>query len=300
MTWLILTIVSYFFNAIVAIVDKFLISKKIPQPISYAFYISFLSILALFLIFVGGLVWPTPGQFFLSLFTGILFGLSLVFFFEALKINEASRAVPLIGSFLPIFSLFLNFIILKEKLTSFNLLSCFFLISGGFLISLRFSRSQSYFIKDWFFIILSAFLSALSFVLSKVIYLHLPFISGFIWIRIGSFIFSLSLLLIKKTRVIIFDSLKKAEQKISLFFLSNQALSALSFIFLNMAISLKSVPLINALQGVQYVFIFLFALIISKKFPYLFQEELEKEVIFQKIIAIILIIFGLSLLAFFK
>lgn len=298
--WLILTIIAYFFSAIVATIDKFLVTKKVPQPISYAFYVGILSILALFLIFIGGLVWPTFGYFFLSLFTGALFILSLIFFFEALRVNEVSRAVPFIGSFLPVFSLLLSFIILKEKLTTLSLTACFFLILGGFLISLRFNQDKNYFIQGWIFIILAAFLSALSFVFSKIIYLQLPFISGFVWIRMGSFIFSLSLLLFKKTRSIIFQSLKTTEKKFSLLFLGNQGLAALYFILLNVAISLNSVSLINASQGVQYVFIFFFALIISKKLPYLFHEELEKKVILQKIIAIILILVGLVILAFFK
>lgn len=300
MTWLVLTLIAYFFSAIVAIIDKFLISKKIQQPISYTFYIGILSILSLFLIFIGGLVWPKLEHFFLSLLTGALFILALIFFFEALRINETSRVLPLVGSFLPVFSFLLSLIILKEKLTLFSLIACFFLILGGFLMALRFHQNKNYFIKGWGFIILSAFLFALSFVLSKIIYLHLPFLSGFIWIRIGSFIFSLGFLLSKKLRGIIFCSLKTIEQNVSLIFLGNQGLAALHFILLNVAISLNSVSLINALQGVQYVLVFFFALIISKKFSYLFQEELEKRVIFQKIIAIILILIGLSFLAFFN
>ncbi|MCX7779143.1 MAG: EamA family transporter [Patescibacteria group bacterium] len=298
--WLFLTILAYFFSSIAATIDKFLISKKIPQSISYAFYIGTLSILALFLIFIGGLVWPTFEYFLLSLLTGALFILSLIFFFEALRINEASRIVPLVGSFLPIFSLLLSFIFLEEKLTTFSLIACFFLILGSFLMSLRFNAGKNYFIQGWVFIILASFLSALSFVLSKIIYLRLPFLSGFIWIRLGSFVFSLSLLLPKKIRSIICQSLKTTQPKTSLLFLINQGVAVLYFVLLNVAISLNSVSLVNALQGIQYVFIFFFALIISKKFPHLFQEELEKKVIFQKIIAIILIFIGLSFLAFFK
>lgn len=296
MTWIILTIIAYFFSAIVAIIDKFLISKKIPQPISYAFYIGILSILALLLIFLGGLVWPTLGQFFLSLLTGALFILSLIFFFKALKINEASRTVPLIGSFLPVFSVILSFIILKERLTNTALVSCLILILAGFLMSIRIKKNN-HFIKGWVFILFSAFLFALSFILSKIIYLQLPFISGFIWIRLGSFIFSLSFLLVPKIRKIIFTSLKETDQKISLLFLGNQTLAAFYFILLNVAIYLNSVSLINALQGMQYVFIFFIAIIISKNFPHFFKEELKKEIIFQKIMAMVLILIGLFILA---
>jgi len=298
MTWLFLTIVSYFFAALVATIDKFLVSKKIPQPISYTFYIGILSIFSLLLIFIGGLVFPTTTQFFISFLTGALFILALLFFFQSLKINEPSRVIPLVGSFIPVFSFVLSFFILDEKFSGLTLIALCFLILGGFLIAIVKYKGKEWFIQGWFFVILASLFFAFSFVLSKVIYLQLPFISGFIWIRFGSFIFSLGFLLIGKWRKIIFDSLKTTEKKVSLLFLSNQGFSAFAFILLNLAISLVSVPLINALQGLQYIFIFFFALIISKKFSYLFQEELEKKVILQKIIAIILILIGLFILSF--
>jgi hypothetical protein len=52
----------------------------------------------------------------------------------------------------------------------------------------------------------------------------------------------------------------------------------------------------NAMKGLQYVFLFIFALIISAAFPKLLNEKTSKTIIIQRIIAIILIIIGLLVL----
>ncbi|MEA3343503.1 MAG: hypothetical protein U9Q92_05015, partial [archaeon] len=66
--------------------------------------------------------------------------------------------------------------------------------------------------------------------------------------------------------------------------------------FLSLAISLGSVSLINAAQGTQYLFLFLLALICTRFFPKLFKEELNKEIIAKKAIAILLISIAVYLL----
>jgi hypothetical protein len=56
-------------------------------------------------------------------------------------------------------------------------------------------------------------------------------------------------------------------------------------------------PFINALQGVQYVFLLIFAIILSFKLPKILKEEISREIIFQKVAAILLIGAGLILIA---
>lgn len=296
--WLIITIFSYLLNAIVSVIDKFLISKKIPEPVTYSFFIGILSIFALFLFPFGQIAIPSLETIFISIFTGILFILALLFFFQSLRVNEASRVVPIIGSFIAPLTVILSSLILKEKFSSQAILAIIFLIIGGFLISFIFNKNRTSFISCWHLVLLTSFIFALSFVLTKLIYSRESFVNGFIWIRIGSFIFALSFLIIKKTRKIIFESFKEVKKETSILFLANQGISAVSFLSLNFAISLGSVSLINSLQGLQYIFVFLMALLISKKYPYLFKEETNFQVIIQKIVGIILIFIGLFILAF--
>jgi drug/metabolite transporter (DMT)-like permease len=58
---------------------------------------------------------------------------------------------------------------------------------------------------------------------------------------------------------------------------------------------LGSVSIANALQGLQYLFVLILALLLFKKIPSM-KEQFGKEFIFQKVIAIVLICVGLGLL----
>ena len=68
----------------------------------------------------------------------------------------------------------------------------------------------------------------------------------------------------------------------------------------NLAIALVGLaflPFLNALQGVQYIFLFLIIIFLAKKFPKISEEKLTKKIILQKVISIILIGLGLAILS---
>jgi len=60
---------------------------------------------------------------------------------------------------------------------------------------------------------------------------------------------------------------------------------------------LMIVGLVNALQGVQYIFIFLLVILFTTTLPKLIKEKFTKELVIQKIIAILIIGIGLYLIA---
>ena len=146
--------------------------------------------------------------------------------------------------------------------------------------------------------ILAAFLLAGSFVLTKFIYTYQPFINGFIWIRFGGVLAACLIFLWPNNRQVILERTKSLKIKTISLFLSNKVLASIAFILLNYAIYLGSVTLVNALQGVQYIFLLIIAIILSKKFPQILREQISRGIITQKVIAILLIGLGLGILAF--
>jgi len=52
------------------------------------------------------------------------------------------------------------------------------------------------------------------------------------------------------------------------------------------------------LEGTKYVFLLIFTILLSLKLPQILKEEISRKILFQKIIAILLIGLGLSLIAF--
>ena len=308
MLWLIVAISAYLILAVVYLVDKYLLVGPIPNPKVYAFYVGILGLFVLLLIPFVGFSLPGIFQIFLSLASGASFVYGLYWFFRGLRLFEPSRIVPAVGGIIPFFSFLLIFIFSRgqETFSSWELLAFVLLILGSVLITYEKSKAVSR--KSFRISLVAAFFVALHFVSAKYVYLGQPFWSGFIWIRIGGFLMAIFFLLFtREIRQEIFTRLNFSSKnfggskKTAAIFLSNQAAGAGANILQNWGIALAPlvihVAFINALQGIQYVFLLIFTILLSLKFPRILKEEISKEVIFQKVVAILLVGAGLALLA---
>lgn len=297
MAWFLTAILAYFFSALVAIIDKHLLSGPLPHPRVYAFYIGILGIIALALIPFGFLV-PSPLQIFISLLAGALFIYALFWFFKALHRFEASRIVPAVGGLTPLFLFGLIYLIENKIFSLETGLSFILLISGSVLIT--FKKGQIT-LKSFQFSAITAILFALSFFLAKMVYEAQPFISGFIWMRIGGFLLALLFLVSKASREKIFMKRLELKKKVFGIFVLGQFFGAVSAVLQNLAIALVPITLlafVSALEGTKYIFLLIFSVFLSLKFPNVLKEEISRETLIQKIISILLITGGLILLAF--
>lgn len=318
--WLSIAVISYLINAGVYVADKFLLSKKIHSSISYAFFVGIWSIFNFIILPLDFWV-PNLQELGLDLLAGLLFLVTLVFWYKALHQSEATRVVPIVGALVPVFSFILSFIFLGESLSERELLAFLILIGGGVLISVK--QTKFYVFRQFTErvrgvfgdilggihaayrptqrLIINSVTSALFFaayyVLIKYIYMHQPFIGAFVWSRLGSFLACIAILLVPIWRKSIKESRSDSGQSGNLFFFfSVRLLAALAFIMLNWAISKGNVALINSLQGVQYVFLILLVLFISNKYPKVSEEELGGGVLVQKVIGATLVSAGLYML----
>jgi len=300
MLWLIITILAYFLFALVALGDKYLLSGP-PNPKSYSFYVGILGILSLVLIpFVDFSVPETP-QVILALIAGGIFIFALFGLYTGLENFEASRIVPAIGGLLPIFTFTLVFLFFsrEESLSFQEIITFVLLILGSVFITLE--KGKRITLKSFQISALTAFLFAIAFVLTKYVYSVQSFWSGFILMRIGGFFTALCFIFTKEMKEEIFKRKITFRRKTGAIFLFNQAVGAGAFVLQNWAIALAGLTylaVINALQGIQYVFLLILTILFSLKSPKILKEKLSKEIIIQKIIAILLIGGGLTLLAF--
>ncbi len=300
MNWLLVTIFAYLILAVVFLVDKHLLVGSIPNPKVYAFYIGVLGIAAVLLIPFIDFYLPDRLEALLSFISGASFIFGIFWFFKALKMFESSRVVPAVGGILPIFTFSLIYIFSKgkENLSLSGFSAFVLLVAGSFLITYQKTKKIS--LKSLQLSVISAFFLALSFVSAKYVYISSPFLVGLVWIRIGGGVSALILLLNSALRREVFKEKIAVQKKTALIFLSNQAAGAGGNILQNWAVALAPlsyIAFINALQGIQYLFLLIFAVFLSLKFPEILKEETSKEILLQKIIAILLIGGGLVLLA---
>lgn len=299
MLWLLIAIFAYFLIAITNLGDKYLLAGP-PNPKIYSFYAGILGIVVLVLIPFLGFSLPSFNQLILGFLAGLVFILGIFSFYNALKNFEASRVIPAIGGFLPLFTLgFVYFSTGGGEIPMFkDFVALILLILGSVFITLEKKKMISF--KSLPISILTAFLFSLVFLLSKFVYLSQPFWSGFILMRVGGFFTALCFIFTKEVREEIFRRKTTFNKKTGTFFLFNQTLGAMAFILQNWAIALVPLallPFINALEGTKYLFLMILIVIISLKFPKFLKEEVSGKTLFQKITATILIISGLFLFA---
>ena len=298
MIWILITIIAHFLNATVSILDKHIVSNTTLKPVAYTFYSGVFQVLFLILIPSIGFNLPQSNLLLIGIGTGVLFILTLLIFYKALKISEASRVIPVIGATVPVFTVFLSYIILAEFLTSFQIIAFIFFVIGGFLLSIKHTRGAFSLFPGFKLAILAGFLFALYYTLIKFLYIDLEFFDGFILLQIGGFIGSLFLLISKNNREKIFSTPNTIKKSTAYLFIPNKILAAAASIMIFYAISIEGskISIINSLQAFQYVFVLFFAIILSKKIPNLFHEQLNKKIIRRKVMAIAVIGIGLFLL----
>jgi len=320
MLWFLVAISAYLILAVVFLVDKYLLTSSILNPRIYAFYVGTLGILVLILAPFIGFYIPEKSQIALSLLAGAIFVYGLFWFYKTLQLFEPSRVLPTIGGLTPLFTLGLIYLFSwgRETLSSKGVVAFILLILGSILINIK--REKLINQKSLKFSVFTAFLLSLSFVLIKYVYLVQPFWNGFIWKSIGGFLMAACFFIffpeikkeifknrvprsgmnVEKNAKRSLTEREKFPKKTIAIFVTNQAAGAGANILQNWAIALAPlayVAIINALQGVQYVFLLIFTIFLSLKLPQIVKEEISGKIILQKIFAILLIATGLAILA---
>ena len=301
MLWLIVAIAAYLILAVVFLVDKYLLVGPIPNPKVYSFYIGVLGVAVLLLVPFIDFYILEPFQLLLAFISGASFIWGIFWFFKGLKQFQSSRIVPAVGGISPIFTFLLVYLFSggKETLQIWGTLAFLLLVFGSVLIT--YEKAKGISLKSLRISTIAAFFFAVSFVFAKYVYLENPFLLGLVWIKLGGVLMALIFLFNRRLKRELFKRKKGLQKKTAAIFLSSQAAGAGAGILQNWAIALAPlayIAFVNALQGVQYVFLLILAVLLSLKFPQLLKEQISREVILQKIVAILLIGAGLALLAF--
>jgi hypothetical protein len=124
-------------------------------------------------------------------------------------------------------------------------------------------------------------------------------LGGFLLLSRGAVTAALTFLFSDKVRKTVFGhhSIEKSARPNPLFF-AGQIMGGTGILLQNFAVSLApqaSVPVINAMAGIQYACLFFFSVVLSWRYPLLLKEKMTATVIFQKFAAIALIIIGLAI-----
>lgn len=293
---LLITIFAYLLNSISLTIDKFLLSKSIPNPISYVFYINAIGLISLLLLPFTRI--PNLYQFCLISSTTIVWSLAAFFMFQAIKIGFVARVVPMIGV---VTSLLLLVKQAMDQSIGINQVVAVCILILGLIFMTASDLKKKIIFKEISLEILSGFLFALFYIVLKTSYIDSDFLSVLVWSKIIIIPAVLITILIPFIRR---KTLRTSEgEKIKLnslpgiIFSIGQIIGGLSGFFIYMAIAFSNPAFVSSMQGVQYIFLFLFTILLTKKFPAIFHLEITFLNISTKMAGIILVFSGLFLLS---
>lgn len=289
--WLILIATNLFAGS--DLVDKFLCEKKFKNTYAYAasnliFSSIFVIGLSMFVDFSHLPGWPL----FLALATGPIYFFMWVLFWKALTTSEASRTVAVYNT-MPIFNALLAAIFLNEIISGPKWLAIFLIATGAALCTWE-KRVNGRFNVAYLLVVASAFLAAIGNVTSKFVTSQIDPLTVYPLSYFGSLPFYLFPLYKREIRTEIKTNLKNKKALTTLFIRNLIAFVAVCLFYL--AIAKGPIYLVMAINGTGPLFVFLYATLASLFLPQYIKEELRSEVLFQKAIAIILVVGGIVLI----
>lgn len=309
MSWILLAVGAQFISAIVALIDKHIVSdeKSFPKPFVYAFYTCLISgvwVVVYFLSFLplpfnstslpsfSNVLKPTLEIVALSFLAAYSFFTALIAMFSALRDHDASDVIPVIGSVSAIASFGLGYFFLDTKLSPNFMLGIVLLAVGTALVS-RFRFTT----KTAMISLYAGIFFALHYIAIKGLFLSTSFDNGFFWSRIAFMFLALTFLMIPNYWDKVREQTKTTNKGGRLLILLNKVLAGISTILVLKATDLGDVAVVQALGGLQFVFILLFGIFVSHSKSHVkVAERYDKGAIFQKAVFVAVITVGFLVL----
>lgn len=297
MLWVFLALIATFLWAWANVTDKVLRTKFLKSSIALTAAFGIISLIFSFILFLFAGVPSIPFWHLIASFlAGVALTVGLIFYLKALSIEEASRVIPL-WHLSPLFTLILAVIFLNEILTPLKYLAFATILLGGFLISTKRIGNIFHISPALALMILSSFLVSISDVLVKFAYSTGIFWQTFLVFYTAISLSSVSLFVLKSARKDFVKTLVFHRYNFILLLLLSIITGFSGQILYNRAILLGPITLVSVFISFQSLFVLLIATFLSIKFPLLVKEAVDVKTIGMKLVAIVLMSFGLFLLA---
>ena len=292
MLWILFAIIANVLFAVSNLFDKFLIEKRVRDPLALTVFGGWIDLLfTLIIVLIHGLSITGPLQAGVLLLSGVLVELALIPYFKALSLEDASRISPLFQS-MPVFVLLLSSVFLRETLTHRQMLGFLLILSGSFIVSMHKTDAGIFKIrKAFWWVLLASILWALPAVMFKFVVVKQTFWDALALEFFGVAIGATILFFLYKTRVLaqIGDIGAGTWSILNI----NELIYIAGRVSNFYAITLGLVSLVAVLGGTIPLFVFLFGLMLSLWFPGIIKEDITRASIVTKISSIILVSCGL-------
>ena len=304
MLWILLATAGQFLNAIVALFDKYIVSdeKVLPRPFVYAFYSCLVTggwVVVFFLGWVPGLSElgipslenvekPTIQVVSMAILAAYTFFIALVSMYDALRRADASTALPIIGAVSAVSTFGLSHLFLETTLDDNFAIGVVLLSVGTLLVAQTLPRVDT--VVQVFH---SGLFFALHYITMKGLFMETSFDDGFFWSRIGFVFFTLSLLLVPAYLGKVRAVTRQTTKKTGVIVLSAKVFAGVAAFLLLKATDLGDASVVQALGGLQYVFILLIGFLFAQLLPdAATDKDTRPQTAFRRMLYVVVILLG--------
>lgn len=286
MNWLLVALAAQIILGMSDVFDKFLLKRRFFDPFVYAFWAGALGFVAL--VFAPWGFEPVSGQTILiAFFAGVVLIAAVFSLFSALVRKEASFILPLAGALTPLATMAFSSVFLGASLGATEIIGFSLLVLGGF--TLVFTEWHGIDLRTITFVFAAAFFFGLSSVLAKLVFAESPFLTGFIWMRLGGAFFACSLLFLPRLRKHVVAVSRASRFSHRALYGANRIYAGLGAFLISLAIFLSHPALVDAMQSIRYIAIFFAAWLFLR-------EQFSRQVFIGKVIATLFVSAGIFLL----
>jgi len=296
MNWFLYAIASPALYSITNYIDKFLVEKRIKNPLFVPTFVG-LIILLLGILILAIKHFPVLPLMPLTLIilSGVFLYIYLIPYFQALVLEETSRIVPLFGAS-PIFVLGMSYLFLGESLSMRQIFGFVLILIGGFAITSK-QIDLNIFIprKTFWLMMVSALLWSLTVILFKFVVISSDFWTTFAYESIGTGLAAIVVIIVKWNEIHLFMT-KSFKGDIIILFILNAIFGVIAQYSFSVALLLAPAALVSVIGGTQPFFVLIFGVFLSLFFPHIIKENIERKVLVSKIFLIVLIFIGVVLI----
>jgi uncharacterized membrane protein len=278
MSFILLATVGQLLNAVVAFLDKYIVSdeKVMPKPFVYAFYSCLLTGSWVVIYFIGTIPYfaklgaPTfanienpsiqvVGMAFLAAYT---FFMALVSMFEALKRAEAVNVMPVIGAVSALSTFGMSYLFLDATFSVTHMWGIVVLALGTLLVA-QAMPNRNIILN----LIHGGVFFALHYISMKGLFLETSFDDGFFWSRVGFVLFALSLLMVPAYFDRVTKQTKETTKRSVVIVVATKILAGIAAFLILKATDAGDVAVVQALDGLKFVFILLITVAFGNLLP---------------------------------
>lgn len=295
MTGVAVAFIAQLFLGVSLIVDKiFFGDHGTIKVVPYVFWITVMSCFG-FIFFFFGFTMPGIKVIGLVFLAALSFILMLLCYYEVISRGEASEAVPVVGGFAPLATFIIGSFFVMSRLNTSEAIAFGLLIMGGFILFFA-ERARLKELLTW--TILASLFTGTTNILEKLVFDHTAnFATGYALMKSATFIIGLSMLAVPSIRRNILISSKRTSRNNRILYFGNRTLAGIGALLVFYAIKLESHPaIIESINGVRYVIVFILALVLTRFFPSVLKEDMTWRKVLAKVSATLLIITGLAML----